>query len=77
MNVYIDCGYVSCAGCYLLVAAYFRSSYVTLIDFDLTAIYITLLLVAIESRSILLKIYDKILLILIGSNNFGRRHTLA
>ena len=45
--------------------------------FDLIAIYITLLLVAIESRSILLKIYDKILLILIGSNNFGRRHTLA
>ena len=74
MNVYIDCGYVSCAGCYLLLATYFRSSYV---DFDLIAIYITLLLVAIESRSILLKIYDKILLILIGSNNFGRRHALA
>ena len=45
--------------------------------FDLTAINLTLLLIAVESRSILLKIYDKILLILIGSNNFGRRHTLA
>lgn len=46
-------------------------------QFDLTAINLTLLLAAVESRSILLKIYDKILLILIGSNNFGRRHTLA
>ena len=67
---------ISIAGCYLFLTTYFRSSYVTF-DFDLIAIYITLLLVAIESRSILLKIYDKILLILIGSNNFGRRHTLA
>ena len=76
MNVYIDYGYVSCAVCYLLLATYL-GLHCYIIDFDLTEIYITLLLVAFESRSILLKIYDKILLILIGSNNFGRRQTLA